>query len=71
MGNTGDNMTGNSADGITGGTTSDYTASRTSTDMTGSTNSAMTVWIVLIIAGLAIIALAWYYGYQTTDRNNY
>lgn len=64
-----------SENGMERSTGTDYTASRTSAnaDYSNRRNST-TVWTVLLIAAIAIIALVWYYGAQsTTDgrRDNF
>ena len=57
---------------MTNGTTTDgYTATRTGTTA-GTTNagSNSVIWIILAIAGVAIVALVWYYATQTNYREN-
>lgn len=55
------------------GTTNNYTATRTAT--TDNTfmgmNSTAWTWLILGIAGIAIVALVWYYSTQTRSSNNY
>ena len=69
------NDVGNGANDVAGqvsGSNDSYTATRTSaTDTTGNTLSDAMVWIVLGVAGVAIVALVWYYGTQTSNRENY
>lgn len=50
-----------------------YTASRTSSELTATGTNTATVWVVLAIAGILIIALVWYYGMQTqtNGRDHY
>lgn len=50
-----------------------YTAARTSAtgNMTNSGFNNALVWVVLGVTGAIIIALVWYYGTQTTHRDNY
>lgn len=56
-------------------TGTDYTASRTSAEVEYSNRrNTTTVWTVLLIAAIAIIALVWYYGAQSTTgghRDNF
>ena len=49
---------------------SDYTASRTSADNTtmGMNNTAWT-WIIIAAAGIAIVALVWYYSTQVDSKH--
>lgn len=50
--------------------TSGYTATRTgTTDMINGNSNTWTVWVVLAIAGVLIIALVWYYGMQTQGNS--
>ena len=66
-----DMRTDDNQTGITGGTDNDgYTASRTGANAEASNTNTAIVWVVLAIAGAIIIALVWYYGTQTSDRNN-
>ena len=57
---------------MTNGTTTDgYTATRTgATNGTTNAGSNTVVWIILAVAGIAIIALVWYYNTQTNYRDN-
>ena len=61
----------NSDQNMTAGfTNNDYNANRTSAtnNMTGTNNTL--VWIILIAAAVAVIALVWYYLAQTSEVNN-
>ena len=78
MGNDAKNAINDATAGMTDGdrdTARDYTATRTSmTETTNSTNiaSSTTVWLVLAITGIIIVALIWYYGSQVNNhRENY
>lgn len=71
--NVGNDITGNNNDGAgmldTGN--DNYNATRTVTgsmNLFGMTTSAWT-WIILAIAGIAIVGLVWYYGAQYEHRN--
>lgn len=53
----------------------DYSATRTSAssmteELTNSGTGSAFVWVVLSIAAIIIVALVWYYGTQTEDKNN-
>ena len=58
-------------DGIFDNNDGDYTATRTATDngnMLGMSGNTWT-WLIVGIAGIAIISLVWYYGAQYEHRN--
>lgn len=59
----------------TTGMNNGYTATRTATDTGATTFMGMTAtawtWLILGIAGIAIVALVWYYGTQANSTNNY
>lgn len=68
VGDAAKNTVGNMARGVTN---TGYTATRTS--VAGNTNSGFStamVWVILGVVGALIIGLVWYYGMQTTGRNN-
>lgn len=70
VGNAANDMTRSADDSVTG---DGYTASRTSAELANGGTNTTTVWVVLAIAGILIIALVWYYGMQTqnTGRDHY
>lgn len=65
-------VTGNDYKG-TASTDNGYTATRTSTaDATSTTTSnTATIWVVLAVVGIIIVALVWYYGAQTQNTRDH
>lgn len=69
--NVGDATKNTVQDMTRGATNGGYTAQRTSaTDTTNSGFSTAMVWVILGVAGALIVGLVWYYGMQTTGKNN-
>lgn len=57
------------------GNADSYTATRTDADANGSAtfmgmNSTAWTWLIIGIAGIAIVALVWYYGTQVNNSND-
>ena len=66
------NVTANTTDN---NNTTDYTATITAAGATTNNGlfgmgSTMWTWVILAVLGIAIVALVWYYGAQTTERHN-